>query len=139
MTAVGGLQRVDDRVDPARRRRHTESLADQSPQLALAQRDHAAELHAIDGMERKQHVAETDAVAHHLREHLHVVEPVEAGEVPNGFADVAHRERSAHLRFEEPERLWVRNGLTLLLDSDLCDRRRWRAGRLCGDGRASQK
>ena len=80
----------------ARNRRHGPEVVDNgATELPLRQPQHATKLKSIDRMQWKEHVPQSDASSRRLLKDLHILESVEACEVSECLAHVAHRQRFA--------------------------------------------
>ena len=117
--ALVGPVQIDRFGHPSRRRGAAEALLDQAAQVVFIDTQHAAELHTIDGMRRKQHVAHANAAWHRLGLRLDVVVPAQVVEMIDRLADVDHRQRLLHPRIDQAADERIGDDLSLLLDDDL--------------------
>ena len=89
------LDRPGRGVRTCRRRRRPEPLGHVAAQVSFGQAEIAAEVDALDDMDRNQVVAEGNAGRCGFGVHLDVLEPAQAEQVADRLANVGHHERAA--------------------------------------------
>ncbi len=100
---VDELQRPGHIRRARRNRRGAEALGHRASEVAFGHAEHAAKLHPIDGVDRKQHVAKAHPVASGLLVDLHVLIARQAREVRDRLAHVGDRQRRADFRLDQAE------------------------------------